>query len=70
MTQRDIKIEMMMNTAFGWTFGVLAAVAAYGVLFCGATHHIVTMAIGTAMCLAFRSENRKIKHSKSHLKVR
>lgn len=67
MTQRDIKIEMMMNTAFGWTFGVLTAVAAYGVLFCGATHHIVTMAIGTAMCLAFRSENRKLRNQSTHV---
>lgn len=67
MTERDIKIELAMNTAFGWAFGIIAAAAAYGVLFCGATHHIVTMAIGTAMCLAFRSENRKIKNNHNHV---
>lgn len=67
MRQRDIKIEMAINTAFGWAFGVLAAVAAYGVLFCGATHHIVTMAIGTVACLAFRSENRKLRNQSTHV---
>ena len=67
MTERDIKIEMAINAAFGWTFGIITAAAAYGVLFCGATHHIVTMAIGTAMCLAFRSENRKIRNTQNHI---
>lgn len=67
MTQRDIKIEMMMNTAFGWTFGVLAAVAAYGVIFCGAVHHIATIAIGAVACMAFRRENRKLRNQSNHV---
>lgn len=67
MTHRDIKIEMMMNTAFGWTFGVIAAVAAYGVIFCGAAHHIATIAIGTVACMAFRSENRKLRNTQNHI---
>jgi len=62
MTQRDEKFELIMNTAFGWTFGILAAVATYGVISCGATHHIATIAIGIAACLAFRRENRKIRN--------
>lgn len=67
MRQRDIKIEMAINTAFGWAFGIITAVAAYGVLFCGATHHIATIAIGTVACLAFRSENRKLRNQSTHV---
>ncbi|MCQ2307813.1 MAG: hypothetical protein MJ000_09685 [Bacteroidales bacterium] len=67
MTERDTKIELAMNTAFGWTFGVLAAVAAYGVIFCGAVHHIATIAIGAVACMAFRRENRKIKNNHNHV---
>ena len=58
---------MAINTAFGWIFGILAATAVYGVIFCGATHHIATIAIGTAMCLAFRSENRKLRNQSTHV---
>ena len=67
MRQRDIKIEMAINAAFGWAFGILAAVAAYGVIFCGAAHHIVTIAIGTVACLAFRSENRKLRNQSARV---
>lgn len=62
MTERDIKIETAINTAFGWAFGIITAVAAYGVLFCGAAHHIATVAIGIIACLAFRGENRKLRN--------
>lgn len=67
MTERDIKIEIAMNTAFGWAFGIITAEAAYGVLFCGAAHHIVTIAIGTVACLAFRSENMKLRNQSAHV---
>lgn len=67
MRQRDIKIEMAINTAFGWAFGIITAVAAYGVLFCGAVHHIATIAIGTVACMAFRSENRKLRNQSTHV---
>lgn len=67
MTERDIKIEMAINAAFGWAFGVIAAVAAYGVIFCGAAHHIATIAIGIIACLAFRSENRKLRNQSTHV---
>ena len=67
MTERDIRIEIAMNTAFGWAFGIIAAVAAYGVLFCGAAHHIVTIAMGIIACIAFRSENRKLRNQSTHV---
>lgn len=67
MRQRDIKIEMAINTAFGWAFGIITAVAAYGVLFCGATHHIVTIAMGAVACIAFRSENRKLRNQSARI---
>ena len=67
MTERDIKIEMAINAAFGWAFGIITAAAAYGVLFCGAAHHIVTIAIGIIACLAFRSENRKLRNQSTHV---
>ena len=67
MTERDTKIELAMNTAFGWAFGIITAAAAYGVLFCGAAHHIATIAIGIIACLAFREENRKLRDQSTHI---
>lgn len=44
------------------TWGIMAAACLIAVL-TGATHHLWTFGLSTAMCLAFRAEENKDKES-------